>query len=141
MHINLKQHKHMKKIIWFVLAAVLVSSCSNHGKKVKIEGTKGEVFYKGDGVTERDAEKLGKYLKQEDYFDNSTDKSVQLMKRKDKGYEVHFVVDEKKIKETPGIEDRFLDFGVLISKNVFNDEPVDIFLSDEHLKDFKTLAF
>lgn len=131
----------MKKIILSLLVVVALTACSNHGKKVKIEGSKGEVFYKGDGVTEDDAKKLGKFLKEQEYFDDSTKKSVQLMKAKNGGYDVRFVVDEKKLKEIPDADDRFILLGAVMSNDVFDKQPVNIFLADDGLKDFKTLAY
>jgi hypothetical protein len=130
----------MKKILFGVLLITAFTACSNHGKKVTIDGTKGEVFYKGDGVTERDAQKLGNYLKEEEYFDNETAKSVQLMKSKE-GYDLHFVVDEKKAKETPGIDNTFRLIGAAISENVFSGKPVNVYLSDSKLKDFMTILY
>lgn len=132
----------MKKIFAGLLTCLVFIACSNHGTKVTIDGTKGEVFYKGDGVSEADAKKLGNFLKEEEYFDNKTDKSVQLRKAKDgDGFDVHFVVDEKKIKETPGIENSFLLMGMAISKSVFANKPVNVYLADESLKDFTTLPY
>ncbi len=132
----------MKKILFGLLLITAFTACSNHGKKITIEGTKGEVFYKGEGVTERDAQKLGNYLKEAEYFDNKAGKSVQLMKAKDgEGYELHFVVDQQKVKETPGVEESFRIIGAAISTNVFGGKPVDVYLSDKKLKDFVTLLY
>jgi hypothetical protein len=132
----------MKKFLLGLLVVAAFTSCSNHGKKITIEGTKGEVFYKGDGVTERDAKKLGEYLKTELYFDNENRKSVQLMRAEDgDGYDVHFVVDETKIKANPKLKDNFRIIGTAISANVFGEKAVNVYLSDKRLKDFETLKF
>ncbi|HEV7783514.1 MAG TPA: membrane lipoprotein lipid attachment site-containing protein [Chitinophagaceae bacterium] len=132
----------MKKILFGLLLVTVFAGCSNYGKKVPIEGTKGEILYKGDGVTERDAQKLGKFLKEQEYFDNVTAKSVQLLKTKDgDGYDLHFVVDEKKVKETEGVENTFRLIGATISENVFGGKPVNVFLSDEKLKDLVTILY
>ncbi|MEO7983310.1 MAG: hypothetical protein ABI688_04435 [Bacteroidota bacterium] len=131
----------MKKIMLGLLVVAALSACTNYGKKIKVEGTKGEVYYKGDGVTEADAKKLGSYLKEQEYFDDSSRKTVQLMKGKDGGYDVRFVTDQDKIKTTPGIEDRFVLFGAMMSKNVFDNQPVSIYLADTHMKDYKSLAY
>lgn len=132
----------MKQILIGLLVSILFMACSNHGTKVAIKGTKGEVLYKGDGVSEADAKKLGEFLKEEEYFNDKTDKSVQLRKAKNGDeYDVHFVVDEKKIKETPGIENSFLLMGIAISASVFDGKPVNVYLADENLKDFTTLSF
>lgn len=132
----------MKKIIIFLLVAVSLTACTNYGKKVTLDGTKGEVYYKGDGVTEADANKLCKYLKDDiKYFSADKKLSVQLMKAKDEGYDVRFVVDEKKLKETPGVEDAFVQIGAKMSIDLYDNKPVNIVFTDEHFKDIKTLPF
>jgi hypothetical protein len=125
----------MKKIIQpFIVLLLLVMSgltaCTNYGKKVEVAGTKGEVYYKGDGVLESDAKRLGDYLKEVGFFDNTTKKTAQLIKAKDAGFDVHFVVDQTKLKTTANVEEGFVAVGALISKNVFGNVPVNIFLSD-----------
>lgn len=129
-----------KCLLVFPLLLMVLSSCTDYGKKVKAEGTKGEVFYKGDGVTESDAKKLAAYLTEIKYFDNS-DKSVQLVKAKDGGYDVRFVIDEKKLKEKEGVEDAFVAIGAMISKEVFGNQPVNVCLADTKMKDIKILPF
>jgi len=130
----------LKSLSLLSLMALLLSSCTDYGKKLKAEGTKGEVYYKGEGVTESDAKKLSDYLKEVKYFDE-TEKSVQLVKAKDGGFDVRFVIDEKKLKETKGAEEGFVAMGALISKNVFGNQAVNICLADDHMKDIKVLPF
>ena len=85
----------MKKILLLLLPLALVlASCNNYGKKITIG--KNEVYYKGDGVTESDAKKLGDFLKKADYFDDSVTKSVQITKQNN-AFVVRFVVDKDKI--------------------------------------------
>lgn len=132
----------MRSIILFIVLAVGISACTNYGKKVTIEGTKGEVYYKGDGVTKEDAEKLGNYLKKDiPYFDNERRKSIQLMKAKDGGYDIHFAVDQKKLEETPDAIEAFTQIGAALSIDVYNNQPVNIFLTDSKFKDFKSIPF
>lgn len=132
----------MKSFILSVLVAVALTACTNYGKKVTIEGNKGEVFYKGDGVTEADAKKLCGYLKDEiHYFDNTTRQSVQLMKAKDGGYDLRFVVNEDKLKSSPDAGKAFLQIGAAMSIDLYNNQPVNIFLTDTHFKELKSLPF
>lgn len=132
----------MKSIILFIVLAVGISACTNYGKKVTIEGSKGEVYYKGDGVTKEDAEKLGNYLKKDiPYFDNERRKSIQLMKAKDGGYDIHFAVDKKKLEETPEAIESFRQIGAALSIDIYKNEPVNIFLTDSKFKDFKSIPF
>ena len=132
----------MKPFILSWLVAVSLAACTNYGKKVTIEGTKGEVFYKGNGVTEADAKKLCKYLKDDiHYFGADKKLSVQLMKSKDDGYDVRFVVNEKKLNETPEAVTFFEQIGASMSVDLYNDKPVNIFLTDDHFKEIKSIPF
>lgn len=132
----------MKKIIIFLLVVFSLTACSNYGKKVTVEGTKGEVFYKGDGVTEADANKLGKYLKDDiKYFGADKALSVQLMKSKEDGYDIRFVVDEEKIKAAPQTVDAFAQIGAAMSMDLYDNKPVNIIFTDDHFKDIRTLPF
>lgn len=132
----------MKSIVLSLLLAVCLSACTNHGKKVTIEGTKGEVYYKGDGVSEADAKKLCQYLKDDiNYFNAEKKLSVQLMKSKDEGYDVRFVVDEKKLNERPEVVKSFEKIGAAISIDLFNDKPVNIILTDDHFKEIRSIPY
>jgi hypothetical protein len=104
----------MKPIILSLLVAVALSACTNYGKKVTIDGSKGEVYYKGDGVTEADAKKLGTYLKDViKYFNDEKKQSVQLTKSK----------------------------GASMSIDLYDNKPVNVFLADTHFKDLKSIPF
>ena len=132
----------MKKIIYGLLAAVALTSCSNYGKKVNIEGTKGEVYFKGDGVTEADSKKLGEYLKNViHYFSDDKALTVQLMKAKDEGYDIRFVVDEKKLNASPEALQFFEQIGPAMSIDLYDNKAVNVFLTDTHLNDFKSIPF
>jgi hypothetical protein len=132
----------MKPFILSLLVAVTLAACTNYGKKATIEGTKGEVFYKGDGVTEADAKNLCKYLKDDiHYFSADRKLSVQLMKSKDEGYDIRFVVDEKKLNESPEAIAAFGQIGAAMSVNLYNDKPVNIFLTADHFKTIKSIPF
>ena len=130
----------MRSIIFLLLVAVTLTACTNYGKKVSIDGTKGEVFYKGDGVTKEDAEKLGKYLKDDImYFSEDKKLSVQLTKSKGEGYDVRFVVDEKKLNESPLAAEAFEKIGAAISLDLYNEKPVNVILTDDHFKEIKSI--
>jgi hypothetical protein len=124
-------------ILLLLSASVLLSSCdlfTNHGKKVAFG--KNEVYYKGDGVTEVQAQKLGEYLEEKEYFDKKNAKSIQLTKDED-DYLVHFVVDEKKITNDARLNWWKLQYD--LSKDVFDDKPVRIALANEKLEDLEVL--
>jgi hypothetical protein len=129
------------KILQAFLATVIVisiSSCTqNYGKEYKLD-SKHNVYYKGDGVDESHAKKLANYLKEQEYFQDSINSTVQIVKVKDT-FNLNFVVDESKI--TPIYETNFLLFGAYISEMVFNKAPVTIQLTDDRLKPFKNLGY
>jgi hypothetical protein len=118
---------------------LLLSSCTNFGTKVKIAGTKGEVFYK-DGATESDANKIGTFLKQDGFLSDSKAASVQVSKKADT-YLVRFVYDKQYYNSKPELEDVFRVYGAKLSKELFNGKKVDVALADKYFKDFKTIPF
>ncbi|MEO6541466.1 MAG: hypothetical protein ABIN74_10760, partial [Ferruginibacter sp.] len=95
-------------------------------------------YYKGEGVDETLAKKLADYLKKQEYFQDSINSTVQIVKVKDT-FNLNFVVDASKI--TPLYETNFLLFGAYISESVFNNAPVTIHLTDEKLETFKNLGY
>ncbi len=131
----------MKRIILSLLVVAALTSCKSYGKKVLTEGVKGEVYYKGDGITEADAQKLGTYLKEQNYFNNTEKQSVQISKGKDGAYEIRFVVNEDKLKANPGIAQTFQQMGAGLSIEVYNNVPVNIYFTDSHDKTLQSLPF
>lgn len=128
-----------------ILAAVFVlsalSSCTDYGKKVTFTGHKGEVFYKGEGVTEADANATGKFLEENEFFlKDDKKRSVQISKKGDR-YEVRVVIDEKGMAKLEGADEKFAMLGAMMSKAVFNKAPVDIIYTDDGFKDKKTISF
>ncbi len=119
-----------------ILATGLVS-CQQYGKEYKLD-KKHNVYYKGEGVDEALAKKLALYLKEQEYFQDSIESTVQLVKIKDT-FNLNFVVDASKI--TDGYENKFLLFGAFISENVFAKKPVVIQLTNNKLEPFKNLGY
>lgn len=145
-HFYINQNKiktTMKKIILSLLVAGFLVACSNNlGKKVSIEGTKGTVYYKGEGVTEADAQKLGAYLKDNvGYFNNSAEKSVRLVKGEDGTYEIRFASSEEQLKAAPDVSEGFKKLGAAMSIELYNNTPVTVVLTDAKDKALQTLAF
>ncbi|MDZ4794988.1 MAG: hypothetical protein SGI83_11970 [Bacteroidota bacterium] len=129
----------MKKIAYIILAAVSLTACSNFGKKVEVPGTKAEVFYKGDGVTEEDAKKTGEFLK-ESFFSADKKASVQLT-REGEEYTIRFVYDKTVFDTLKGIEDIFKEVGIKASKQLFDGKKVNIALANSSFKDYKTILY
>lgn len=125
----------MKKLFVFLLPVLwILSSCDNYGKKIAFG--ENEVFYKGNGVTEAQAQSLGKYLEKQEFFDKKTPKSVQLTKDED-DYLVHFVVDEKKMTDASRLSWWKLQYD--ISEAVFGGKTTRIALANDKLEDKEVL--
>ncbi len=86
----------MRNFIFLLFAAALCISCNEYGNKITI-AKKNEVYYKGDGVKEDDAKRLGDFLLKQGYFDSTSARSVQLTKDS-ATWIVKLVVDEEKLK-------------------------------------------
>ncbi|HEY0355697.1 MAG TPA: hypothetical protein VGC29_05810 [Flavisolibacter sp.] len=132
----------MRKILLCAVAvSVLLTSCDlfgNFGKKVEIN-EKNHVYYKGDGVTEDDAKKLGNYFVEAGAFDGKEEKSIQLSKDGD-AYVVRLVIKEDVInKERERYETIFWYWQDLISENVFEGKKTKVILTDDKFKDLVTL--
>jgi len=126
----------------FVVSALLClfASCANHGKKVTVEGTKTEIFYKGDGVTESDAKKVGDLLKARFIQSNDKKASIQVTNEND-AYTMRFVYDKEIYKTLKNVDNEFKALAVAASKEVFNGKKVNVALSDDHFKDWKTISW
>lgn len=126
----------MRKLV-FVLAAamLLLVSCDDYGKKVKINDSL-EVYLKGDSVTENDAKKLGKYIADLS-GDAKNDKSLQLSKDSGK-YVVRMVVDEGKMKGDTTIDVSFMALKTLIETEVFNGQSIKFTITDNRFNDIKS---
>ena len=130
--------KHFKVFSLVAIIAISISSCmQNYGKEYKLDA-KHNVYYKGEGVDEALAKKLANYLKEQDYFQDSINSTVQIVKVKDT-FNLNFVVDESKI--TKAYETNFLLFGAFISESVFDKAPVIIHLTNDKLETFKNLGY
>ena len=129
------------KLAFAALVLLAMTACSNYGKKVTFAGTKGEVYYKGDDVTEAEAKATGEFLKKQDYFASDEQvRSVQITKKGGR-IEARFVVDEKKLAEKANADNIFGVIGATMSKEVFGGKPVDVIYTDELFKDKKTVAY
>ncbi len=127
----------MKNFLLLLAAAATLSSCNffnNYGKKVAFGES--EVYYKGDGVTEADAKKLGDYLIESKILDKKSHKSVQLT-NDGEDYIAHFVVDEKAFTDAVRLYWWKLQFD--LGKEVFGGQPVRIALASDELKDKEVL--
>ena len=129
----------MKKIILlFATILFVLSGCdltASFGKRVKINDNL-EIYVKGDGATEDDAQKLGNYLAIL-WKDAPNMKSLQLAK--DKGvYVVKMVVDEKMVKADTSLNSAFMAVKSLLEEEVFKDSKVNFIITDNRFNDIKS---
>ena len=126
--------KRIKLLPLLSLIMVFAASCSNYGTRVKIND-KIEVYYKGDGVNEADATKVGKCI--DTTFKSATNNKT-LQVTKDSGqYVVRMVVDKEKVKDN-ALDVSFMAMQFLIESQVFTGSKVKLVLTDEYFKDIKT---
>jgi hypothetical protein len=129
---------HLSSVLLLWLA-VSLTACNDYGKKVKIEGTKGDVYYK-DGATESQAEKVGNYLKEVGFIGNEKRASIQL--EKDNGeYTVRFVYDKDFYEKNKSFEEVFKQMGAKLSEDIFDGEKVNIALADNKFKDYEIIRY
>ena len=129
----------MKSIVLSLLLVASLTACKkNLGKKVLIEGTKAEVYYKGDGVTEADALKLGAWLKNQNVINNTTDQSIILSKGDDSSYEIRLVgTGESSPERTQAMQ----QLGAGLSIEVFDNKGVNIVIVDKNDKGLQVYPF
>ncbi len=124
----------MKQFITFISFLLLIS-CSNYGEKLVFDGT--DVYY-NEGVTKEQAQKLGNYLVESEFTDG-TKKSVQMVKDVTTGNLTFKMIASEG--EIEGMDMIFKTFASQLSKDVFNNEPVDFQLCNDTFEAFKTYSF
>lgn len=115
----------------------IYSNYLSYGKKVRIND-KSYVFIKND-ATEDEAQKLGGFLIANKFFNDQTEKSVQLQRENDL-YTLRFPVDEDEIKANPRGEDTFQYMQMRLRDSVFGGRSVRVILADHNFKDIKTIS-
>ncbi len=129
------------KLLAAIVFAIGLVSCDSYGHKVTFDNTKGEVYYKGDSVSETDAKAVGKFLIDDGYFQNDNKVSSVQITKDDGRIKARFVVNIKAVDTLTNADKEFELIGATMSKNVFNNTPVDVILTDKYLKDIKTIPY
>ncbi len=119
----------MKKIVYPLLALyiTLLVGCNTNGKEKTFNGV--QLFYTSV-ITEAEADRLGAFLIDSE-FANGEDKTVQITKNGNT-YAFRMVV-KKGIENDHEYAQIFKQVAAEISKNVFDDAPVDLHACDEYL--------
>lgn len=128
--------KLFKTTLVAIAAVFALAGCQSYGKEYKLDKMH-NIYYK-DGVDEATAKKLANYLKEQQYFQDNINATVQIAKSKDT-FVLNFVVDKSKIDASK--ETAFTMFGSYISEEVFNKAPVVVNLTDNKLKLYKSLGY
>jgi hypothetical protein len=120
---------------WIALLALtlVLAGCTNYG--TKLEFNKGELYYT-EKVTEAEAKKLGNFLVEASFF-NGDEKSVQLTKEGET-YQIRYPVKEGFEKDA-NYEKTAAFFGAALSKELFDNKPVEIHMTDDGLKTVKVV--
>lgn len=109
-----------------------------NGKKYTLND-KHHVYYKGDGVTEDDAKKVGTYLTGIGLFGADNEMDVQINAEKNSNdINIRFIVDKDKV--TPQIENSFLSIGNDMADKIYPDKTLHIILADTHFDDIKDVG-
>ena len=125
----------LKSILIITMLSTFLSSCSSkYGKEKNFNGV--QLFYTSK-VTEAQADKLGKYLISGGFADGEK-KTVQITKTGNT-FEFRMVV-KKGIDRDEEFTQIFKSYASELSKNVFDDEPVEIHLCDENLKTLRVVV-
>jgi hypothetical protein len=131
--------KYLLRACLFLSFSVLVFSCSDYGKKINIEGTKTEVYYKG-GATESDARKVADFLKKDGFLGSDKEASIQVVRNSDK-YTVRFVYGKDYYDKNAWLNDFFDKYAVRMSADLFDNKKTDIALADKYFKDYKVFPY
>ncbi|MBK6936441.1 MAG: hypothetical protein IPH18_05820 [Chitinophagaceae bacterium] len=130
----------MKQFLALLLSALIIfTSCTNYGKKAKSGNI--EVYYK-DGVTKEEAQKTADLFLQalqSSNPDDKTTKSFQLSKTGDTALLKMVVADKEKMNAVGDVA--FYAIAGLVSDSIYNGKPVNISLTNNKFKPFKTLTF
>jgi hypothetical protein len=104
------------------------------GEKL-VYGRGEELYYKG--VPKEDADRLGRFLQAQGYFNNQGGKTVVLAR--EEGRLIMSIVLVANSWNNPQAIQEFRQFSQMISQQVFSGQPVQIRLCDEHLRVQRTL--
>ena len=103
----------------------------------KLDIGDGQIVYYKEGATEEDAEKFGRFLEGEGFFDYTGPKSVMLSKTH-KGFAVYFILQKNSWKKKT-IQKEFKDFGEKLSKEVFEGSPIEVHLCNDKFESKKVV--
>ena len=98
---------------------------------------RGELYY-NEPVTRDEAQRVGEYLLQREFFTAHNEATVQFDKEHER-YQIRFVVDPAVAEETLA-NVQFAVIGSDIAQHVLSGVPVDVILCDTHMQSLRTLT-
>ena len=129
----------MKKLVFSLILATSLMSCTNYGKKVTSGNV--EVYYK-DGISEKEAKQTADLLYEglkASGGDLTDKKSGQLTRGMKDTIIYRMVVNKEKLKLVKDVV--FNRMGNALSSMVFQDMPVNVELTDDKFETFKTIYY
>jgi hypothetical protein len=130
-----KTIENMKKLLLLMLPVlVALTSCDNYGKKLAVGES--EIFYKGEGLSEKDAKALGDFLVDHELFDKKRKSSAQLIKEGNK-YIVRLVMASKEV--DPAVRLNIWKLQTDLSNDVFDGAEAHFALADDRFENEEIL--
>lgn len=108
---------------------------NDFGSHINVDKNK---LYYTEKITEADARRTGAFLKREGFYQEGTEKDIQLDKAGDTVL-FKMVVDKSKL--TAEVEQAMQALPTVFSDSLFANKPVNILLCDDKLEAFRTITF
>lgn len=124
-------------IAGLLVAAVTVSGCDLNGYGTKLEFEGNDLYYT-EAVDEAEAQKLGEFLVEQKFFDNSKRRSVQLNKDGDV-YQFRMVVVEDYKSRKEVYPTAFRALATMISQKVLDGKKVEFHACNNKLETLEVL--
>lgn len=128
----------MRTIVWSIciLLTLLIAACDDFGEKITVG--KGELYYTPN-ITKPQAERVAKFLADVKLLDSLKKRSYQIDKLENR-YILKSAVS-KEYAEDVFFVDGFKTIAGFMSKDVFDNAPVDVWLTDKGFEPIKKLEF
>ena len=128
----------VKFLFLAILGGLAFCSCNSYGDKYKLSD-KHSVYYKGGGVTEDDAKKVGAYFTEIGLFTTENTMDVQISAEKNSNdMKIRYVVDKSKV--TPEAEAELIKISSDMAGKLYPGKALDVILTDSKFEDIKDLG-
>jgi hypothetical protein len=118
------------KIIFVIIFSVFfIISCSDYGESISFDDD--QIYYISENIDEKRVNELGEYLKESGFF-KGNGVHIQLDKPEET-YIIKFVVNESVV-ENEEIMQKFTEMEKNLTKQVFNNSPIEVHLCNTDFK-------